>query len=415
MGGRFSHYKRDDCRFCGSRNVQSYIDLGAQPPSNSFIRPEDIPAEESFPLEVYLCTDCGCSQLLDVVAGSDIFDEYAYLSSTSRALCNHYQGLVDGLIAEFEPADGALVMDIGCNDGIMLDRYPAGRFKPLGVEPSNVADYARKKGHKVHNDFFGEELAKKIVAEDGRASLITMTNVFAHIDDIHDIVRGLAALLAEDGVFALEFPYVVDTVDDTLFDTIYHEHLGYLALTPVKTLLATVGLRPFAVERIAFGASGPALRVYIGHESARPEGPSVKDLLAFEQDWGLLDPKTYERFAADVREATTQLADMVRDLNAKGEKVAAFSAPAKGNTLLNTAKLTADDLVFVTENNDIKIGLIAPGSHIPVVSDQTLLDSDIKTAVLLSWNYADFFVNNSDFVKAGGRFIVPLPRPHIRP
>lgn len=415
MGGRFSHYTRDNCRFCGSRNLQPYIDLGAQPPSNSFIRPEDIAEEERFPLTVHLCTDCGCSQLLDVVAGTDIFDDYAYLSSTSRALCNHYQGLVDGLITQFEPAPGALAVDIGCNDGIMLDRYPAGVYSLLGVEPSKVVEYARQKGHKVHNDFFGEELAKRIVDEQGRASLITMTNVFAHIDDIHDIVRGLARLLADDGVFALEFPYVVDTVDQTLFDTIYHEHLGYLALTPVKTLLATVGLRPFAVERIPFGASGPALRVYIGHESSRPEGQSVKDLLAFEADWGLCDPKTYQRFADDVRQATGELARMVRELTAKGEKVAAFSAPAKGNTLLNSAGLTVDDLAMISENNDIKIGLVAPGSHVPVVSDETLLASGIKTAILLSWNYADFFVANSPFVKAGGRFIVPLPRPHVRP
>jgi len=306
-------------------------------------------------------------------------------------------------------------MDIGCNDGIMLDRYPAGQLRLLGVEPSNVAEFARKKGHEVLNDFFGEDLAKSIVASHGEASLITMTNVFAHIDGIHDVVRGLATLLAEDGVFALEFPYIVDTVDETLFDTIYHEHLGYLALTPVKTLLATVGMCPFAVERIAFGASGPALRVYIGHESARPEGQSVKDLLAFEDAWGVCDPATYARFAADVREATTQLATMVRDLNARGEKVAAFSAPAKGNTLLNTAKLTAADVAVISENNEIKVGLVAPGSHIPVVSDEALLESGIKIAILLSWNYADFFVANSDFVKQGGRFIVPLPRPHLRP
>lgn len=408
--------RRDVCRICGSSHLELYLDLGAQPPSNSFIAAAEIAAEQRFPLRVYLCRECGLSQLLDLVSSEDIFDEYAYLSSTSRALCAHYQGLVDDALARFAVAEGALCADIGCNDGIMLNRYPAGRQRLLGIEPSSAGEYARRAGHEVVAEFFNAALGQRLRASHGPVALVTSTNVFAHVDDIASFAQGVANWLAADGVWIIEFPYLVDTVDRLYFDTVYHEHLSYLALTPLKTLFDRVGLRPFRVERVELGASGPALRLFVcAAASARTDDASIAAMLADEAAWGITAPARYHDFARRVAETRQALLALLAELKAKGEKVAAFCAPAKGNTLLNYLGVGPDDIFAVSENNDLKIGKLTPGSHIPVISDQALLDSGAGYALLLAWNYADFFLANSPFIKGGGRFIVPLPQPVIRP
>ncbi|WP_291724514.1 class I SAM-dependent methyltransferase [Magnetospirillum sp. 64-120] len=408
--------RRETCRICGSSHLEPYLDLGDQPPSNSFISAAEVAGEQRFPLRVYLCRQCGLSQLLDLVSSEDIFDEYAYLSSTSRALCAHYQGLVDQALALFSVPEGALCADIGCNDGIMLNRYPAGRMRLLGIEPSSAGEHARAAGHQVVQEFFDAKLGARLAREHGRVSLVTSTNVFAHVDDITSFARGVAEWLADDGVWVIEFPYLVDTVDRLYFDTVYHEHLSYLALTPLARLFAQVGLRAFRVERVELGASGPALRLFVCLDgSARAEDASIQAMLSAEADWGITEPQRYHAFAERVAETRQRILALLAELKAKGETVAAYCAPAKGNTLLNYLGVGPDDIFAVSENNDLKIGKLTPGTHIPVISDQDLLDSKTGYALLLAWNYLDFFLAHSDFIKAGGRFIVPLPEPVIRP
>lgn len=412
----FSLRSRTTCRICGGTSLTPYLDLGDQPPSNSFIRPEDAAAERRFPLRVHLCGDCGLSQLIDIVAARDIFDDYAYLSSTSRALCQHYQGLVDQALARFTPPAGAVVADIGCNDGIMLDRYPAGRYRLVGVEPSSAGRYARDKGFTVVEAFFDATLAPRLANELGRAALVTTTNVFAHVDDIRAFAAGVAAWLDRDGVFILEFPYLVDMVERLYFDTVYHEHLSYLALTPLARLFADTGLRAFDVERTEMGASGPALRLFVCRADAgHAEDPSIPAMLAAERAWGIAEPARYHAFARNVAAVRDRLRAVLAELKRNGEPVAAYCAPAKGNTLLNYLGATKDDIFAVSENNTLKIGKLTPGSHIPIIADEALLTTGCRHALLLAWNYADFFLANAAFVKQGGRFIIPLPEPVIRP
>jgi hypothetical protein len=413
---RFRHYRNDHCRICGSTDLTSVLDLGLQPPSNAFIDPGEIAEEQAFPLEVHHCARCASCQLLDVVHGADVFGDYAYLSSTSRALCAHFQTLVDGLLTRWRPAEGAVIVDVGANDGVMLDRYPAGRFRLVGVEPSSAGRFAVEKGHEIEAAFFGRETARRIRERWGPVALVTATNVCAHVDDIVDFAGGFAEMLAEDGVAVFEFSYLPDMVDGVYFDTIYHEHLNYHALTPLMTLFERTGLRVIDVERIGVGASGPALRLTAARADAPIEtGASVADLLAFEERWGVSDLAPYRRFATRVAEALEALRRAVAEERAAGRRVGAFSAPAKGNTLLNAAGFTAEDIEAASENNRLKIGKLAPGSHIPIISDEEFLERGFDTAVLLSWNYADFFVENAEFVKRGGRFLVPLPFPTFRP
>ncbi len=413
---KFRSRHRDTCRICRGQRLFRYLDLGRQPPSNSFISAADIPREQRFPLDVYLCEDCGLSQLGELVYSEDIFDEYAYLSSTSKALCRHYQGMIDASVAAFHPPEGALVVDIGCNDGITLACYPKGRFRVLGVEPSSAGDYARRAGFEVVSEFFGADVGARLAAIHGPAKIITATNVFAHVDDIRDFTAGIRALLAGDGVYIIEFPYLVDMIERCYFDTIYHEHLSYLALTPLHRMFGELGLRAFRVERTEIGASGPALRLFVARQEAphRPDG-SFERMLSDEASWGVTRRHAYERFAGRVLKVQTEIRRIVQSLIASGGRIGAYGAPAKGNTLLNCLDLTPKEIVAVAENNALKVGKVTPGAHIPIVDDAAFLGLGITHALLLTWNYLDFFLTNSEFVKRGGKFIVPLPEPTIRP
>ncbi|MBF0166174.1 MAG: class I SAM-dependent methyltransferase [Alphaproteobacteria bacterium] len=412
----FSIHPRATCRICGATPLETYLDLTDQPPSNSFIAPEELAQEKRFPLQVALCTRCGFSQLNHIVASDQIFDDYLYLSSTSRALCNHYQTLIDQALARFNPAQDALAVDIGCNDGIMLKRYPAGRCRLLGIEPSSAGRYAREAGFEVVDAFFDSDLANRIVASHGSASIITATNVFAHVDDIASFAGGIARLLAPQGVYIIEFPYARDMIDRLYFDTIYHEHLSYLSLTPLERLFTGLGLRSFHVERAEIGASGPALRLFVCLKDAdHATSEAYLAMRAEEEAWGIDRPERYRDFAQRVGAFRQDMLKLIADLRGQGAKIGAMGAPAKGNTMLNYLGLGPGQIPAVAENNDLKVGKLTPGSHIPIVSDEEFLKMGFTHALLLTWNYADFFLKNSAFVKQGGKFILPFPQPHVAP
>lgn len=405
---------RDDCRYCGSRDLREVLDLGDQPPSNSFIAPEALGRERRYPLVLHVCGSCWLSQLRHVVPGEEIFDDYAYLSSTSRALVRHYGDLVRALEAAYAPPDGALVVDVGCNDGVLLAQWPE-RLVRVGVEPSQVAQHARARGLQVVRAFFEPDVARDLVAAHGAARIVTATNVYAHVDDIGGFTDGVAALLDDAGVFVLEVSYLPDLIDGRLFDTIYHEHLCYCAVTPMVPFMARHGLDVIDAERVPFGASGPAIRVTAARTGTRPVSARVAELLAYERSWGLADMRRYARFAKDACAVRDRIVAVVDGLRARGARVAAFGAPAKGNTLLNFLGARPGWIEFVADNTPLKVGKLTPGTHLPVVDDATLLREMPEYALLLAWNYAEHFLANSEYVKRGGRFLVPLPEPVIAP
>ncbi|MEX0694529.1 MAG: class I SAM-dependent methyltransferase [Rhodospirillales bacterium] len=416
MTVHFSAAKRTICRICGGQNLVRYLSLGDQPPSNSFLDAGAIKDEQTFPLDVYLCTGCGLSQLLDIVSAEDIFDDYIYLSSSSRALCQHYQEMINRVLNDLKPPAKSLVVDIGCNDGITLNCYPSETYRVLGIEPSSAGQYAKGRGFEVINRFFNEQCGRDIHKSHGPAKIVTATNVFAHVDDITGFAAGVRALLADDGVFVIEFPYLVDMIDALYFDTIYHEHLSYLAITPLDVLFTKTGLRAFHVERTEVGASGPALRLFVCRSDApHRERESITSLRATETAWGVVNIKAYEQFAERVRGIGDELVAMIKSLREDGAKIAAYGAPAKGNTLLNFIKADTSMIDVVAENNALKIGRVTPGTHLPIISDDDFLAGGYTHALLLAWNYADFFLETSPFIKRGGKFIVPVPKPVIRP
>ena len=368
----FSSKIKKICRICENSDLHTYIDLGLQPPSNSFLKAEEILYEKKFPLEVQLCQQCGLSQLTEVVASEDIFDEYAYLSSTSQALVNHYQGMVNDIIKFQNIPSNSLVIDVGCNDGITLSRYPIGEYRLLGVEPSSAGDYAVKNGFNIEKLFFNTETALKIRDKYGLANVLTATNVFAHVDDIRSFTKGVSILLDKNGIFVVEFPYLIDMIEHLYFDTIYHEHLSYLALTPLVKLFADHNMRPFRVQRVDVGASGPGLRLFVClNDSSHSNDHSIGRLLHEEKKWGIQDKNAYALFADRVLHFKKNVLTKIQNIKANGHKIGAYGAPAKGNTMLNYLGLNKQDIIAVAENNSLKIDLLTPGTHLPIVSDDT--------------------------------------------
>jgi hypothetical protein len=408
--------KNTRCRYCGSDRLSMFLSLGEHPPSDSFLKPEQLPCEQRYPLEVYLCESCALVQLLDVVPAEEIFDDYVYLASSSRALKNHYAGLAALATERLGLGVGDVAVDIGCNDGVLLSGYRLPGLRLVGVEPSKVAQVAIASGFDVVRGFFGPETARAVVERAGRAKVVTATNVFPHVDDIHRFVEGLSILLAPDGAFIIEASYLVDLIDLVLFDTIYHEHLCYLALTPMIPFLDGHGLEVFNVQRVPFGASGPAIRVWVQRTGAgRPIEPTVAALLADEERWGVRRADRYLGYAAQVEAIKGALLALLGAVRSAGHRIGGYGAPAKGNTLLNYLRLTADDIECIAETNALKQGMLTPGSHIPVVSEDEFLRRMPPYALLLSWNYLDFFLENSPYIRRGGRFIVPIPEPRITP
>jgi hypothetical protein len=403
------------CRYCGSPDLQEVISLGAQPPSNSFLTAAEVAAEERFPLEVIICRSCYLMQLRHVLPPHILFDRYLYLSSTSGALRRHYADLTRLLSDRFKISMGDVVVDIGCNDGTLLEAYDP-RLVRIGVEPSQIAERARASGFVVFKGFFDRMIASQIISTFGHPKVVTATNVFPHVDDIHAFADAIRILLGPRGVFVIEASYLPDLVDQCLFDTVYHEHLCYLSLTPLVPFLQGHGLRVIDAERVAIGASGPAIRVYVVNATSMwQSAASVDALLGAEATWGVRDPATYAAFAARTRSTREQLLAYVADLRATGARVGGYGAPAKGNTLLNYVGFDRTTIEMIAETNELKHGLLTPGSHIPIVSETVFLEEKFPYSLLLSWNYLDYFLQNSPYVKAGGRFVVPLPRVALRP
>ena len=408
------YYKRSNCRYCLSKELKFLFSLGDQPPSNSFVTKKK-KFEKKFPLRLFVCKRCYLVQLSDVVSGKKIFDRYSYLSSSSNALVKHFNKFAYNVEKKFKITNKDVMVDIGCNDGIMLDAYKK-KSKKIGVEPSDVYKIAKKKGYKIYNDFFNPKISSKIINEHGKAKVITATNVFAHIDDMHSILEGINDLLDQEGIFIVEVSYLPDLIDQNLFDTIYHEHLCYLSLFPLKKFLKKFKLEVFNVERKKIGASGPSITFYIKKNiSKRKISSSVKKLLIYEKKWGINNLNSYLNFEKKIKLNKIKTLEILKSLKSNGEKLFCFGAPAKGNTLLNYYNINSKLIDFVSDNSKTKQGKYTPGSNIKIVSDNYILKKNYKYALLLSWNYKEFFLKNSKFIKKGGKFIVPLPFPKIIP
>jgi SAM-dependent methyltransferase len=408
--------RRADCRLCGSRNLALVLALTPTPPANAFVSASDLASPQLvFPLDVFLCESCAHVQLLDVVDPKLLFENYVYVSGTSPAFVRHFENYAAAVTKRLHLQDNALVVDIGSNDGTLLKAFKTGGFTVLGVDPArDIATRTTMEGIETLPEFFTPALAKWIRAERGPAAVITANNVFAHADDLAGILDGVRSLLAPDGVFVFEVSYLVDVYEKTLFDTIYHEHLAYHSVQPLRGFFSAHGLELFAVERVA--THGGSIRGFskLTNGPWRDDG-SVQTLIQLEEQLRLDHADTFRGFAARIKSLGNQLKTLLEGLRAKGKHIAGFGAPAKATTLMYHFGLGSSLIDFIVDDSPWKQGLFSPGIHIPVVASNAIYERSPDCVLILAWNFADTIITkHADFLRRGGCFIIPLPNVEIR-
>ncbi len=402
------------CRMCKSRKLTEFLNLGFTPPADSFLRPDQLQEPETYyPLNVLLCEECGLAQLGHVVSPEVLYrHDYPYEASITATGHRHWAEFAETVAKRF-PAKGGLAVDIGSNVGVLLREFQKQGFRILGIDPaSNIVRIAERNGIETLDELFSPDVARRVASAKGRASVITATNVFAHVDDLDRFMEGIDQLLDEDGAFVIEAPYFVNLLEACEFDTIYHEHLSYLSVSPLERYFRGMGFELFDVlQRDIHGGS---IRLFVSRAARREISPSVNLAVESEKKAGARSLERLGRFAEEVARTRRELNWLLAELKHDGRRVAGIGAPAKGMSLLNYCRIGPDVLEFVTEKSTLKIGRVTPGTHIPVLPDSELVSQGIEFGLLLAWNFADEIMGNlGDFRRAGGKFIVPIPHPTI--
>jgi SAM-dependent methyltransferase len=403
------------CFACGGSALVPVMSFGEMPLANALLSEADLERPEPrFPLELVFCEACALLQITESVDPEQLFGEYAYFSSYSTTMLEHAAELVERLIRERGLDGDSLAMEIASNDGYLLQHYVQAGVPVIGIDPArNVVEAAGQRGVETICAFFGEELARELAAGGRRASVLHANNVLAHVPDVNGVVKGIAEVLAAEGVAVIETPYVRDLVERTEFDTVYHEHLFYYSLTALDRLFTRNGLRIVDVERLDI--HGGSLRVFaVRADSAERARPAVRELLDEEERLGIPEARYFEDFAARVETLRGELWAVLHELKEQGHRIAAYGAAAKGATLLNAFGIGADVLDFVADRSEHKQGLYMPGVRLPIVAPERLLEALPDEVLLLAWNFAgEILEQQAEYRRRGGRFIVPIPRPQI--
>ena len=399
------------CRICGSENLVKYLDLGMMPLANNLAASAaEARAMQRYPMEVLYCRDCSLSQLSVVIDPQELFSNYAYRSSINAAYLSHCREMARSVRDSLGLQEGDLVVDIAGNDGALLSVFKDElNVRVVNVDPAeNLARIAEAAGVPTITSFWNADVAKRIVSEYDRATLITATNVFAHVDDVRSFVAAAKDCLADDGALMLEFPYGVDFIQHREFDTIYFEHLSYVLLRPTKHLAESLGMEVFEVQKQDI--HGGSVRVFIGNRDAHEVSPSVAAFIANEAADGFHDAAIYEAWDKEVEELIGELVGRITKLKESGAKIAAFAASAKGNTLLNACQFEASTIDYIVDDTPEKIGRFSPGNGIPIV-DRTVLASDQPDYLLiLAWNFAKEILSSLSGSGIGDfRCIIPIP------
>ncbi len=404
------------CRFCSRSLHHKVVDLGSAPLSQSFLSPDQLDSMEPFyPLNVWVCDSCYLVQLNEYVSANEIFEEYAYYSSFSDAWLRHAADYVAMITDRLQLDSSSSVVELASNDGYLLKNFVDAGIPCLGIEPAaNVAVAAVELGVPTDVSFFGSAKAAELREGGLSADLVLGNNVLAQIPDLNDFVSGITTILAPQGTVTIEFPHVLQLLEQNQFDTIYHEHFCYFSLKSAEAIFAAHGLTIFDVEEL--WTHGGSLRIYARHTTGddRPVTGAVHQLRAREQAAGLDDLTTYTRFEEQVRETKRQLLEVLIEAKREGKRIAAYGAPAKGNTLLNYCGIREDFIDFAVDRNPYKIGRFLPGTRIPVHHPQRLDDEQPDLVLILPWNLTDEIVEQLSHVRAwGGQFIVPVPAAQV--
>ena len=408
------HQRPISCLLCQSPEVEEFLDLGETALANQFLRADEINGDEpKYPLRIGFCNACGHVQLTDSVPPAEMFDNYLYISSASDTLKNHLWDLSDLLVRRYGLGTQDLVIDIGCNDGTLLKGLQRHGVRALGVDPAqNLAVFTDGTGIERCTKLFTSASAQDVVAQWGHASLITATNTFPHIQNLGDFIDGLKTALKPGGVFVIEMHYLLDIIEQVAFDTIYHEHVSYWALGPMKRLFEKHGMAIVDAERVPLHHG--QLRVHVQRQSEGTVQPRVDEILLAEKAAELDKLSTYIKFAKRAQKIKRDLHETLTKLADRGERVAGYGAPAKGNTLLGFLDIGPELLPYIVDKSPLKQGLYTPGTHIPVVRPERLLADQPDYVLLLAWNFVDEIIEQqAEYKKRGGKFMVPVPEVRV--
>lgn len=406
-------YKKNVCRYSGTPLGLPFLELGTMALANSYVKPEDIGKPEfKCPLSLVWNKESGLVQLSHVVPPDLMFSHYLYVSSTTQTFRDHFAAYAASVREKVLGSKSGLAVDIGSNDGLLLSCYMKEGMRAVGVDPAkNLADEANKKGFTTLNRYFDKECVDSIVAEHGKASAVSGNNVFAHIDDIHSVLKNVHDLLDDNGLFVIEFPYLVTMVEQMLFDMIYHEHLSYIAVHPLKYVVERFGFEIFNIDYVS--SHGGSLRVFMQKKNGpRAVADSVAQYLDKEKKDGYDRPEIYEDFAKRVLEIRDDFRAMIKREKAAGKRIAGYGAPAKASTLLNFYGLTSSDVDYVVDDNPLKQGYLVPGVGIPIRPSKALDESPVDIIIIFAWNFArEILKKIGHYQTQGVRFVLPLPGP----
>ncbi|CAB3931814.1 MULTISPECIES: class I SAM-dependent methyltransferase [Achromobacter] len=405
-----------NCRHCDAVLRHAFLNLGFAPPSNAYLNAGDLNQPETyFPLSTRVCDQCWLVQTEDYAKADELFGpDYAYFSSTSSGWLAHAREYVQAMTQRFGLHKGSFVIEVASNDGYLLKNFVADGVPCLGIEPTaSTAAVAESSGVPVLREFFGETLGRQLASEGRRADLIAGNNVYAHVPDINDFTRGLAAVLKPEGTITLEFPHLLRLIQNNQFDTIYHEHFSYLSIHAVQRIFETYGLRIYDIEELP--THGGSVRVYGCHAAAALEQrPDVERVLQMEIEGGMLDLATYQGFQARADRVKNDLLAFLIEQKRLNKTVAAYGAAAKGNTLLNYAGVKPDLLSFVCDAAPAKQGMYLPGSHIPILAPEALALRRPDYVLILPWNIAaEVKEQNRSLAEQGTKFVLAVPQLEI--
>jgi SAM-dependent methyltransferase len=408
--------KAQCCRFCGINLRHTFVDLGMSPLANTYVTSAQLYQMELFyPLHVYVCECCFLVQLEEFASPEYIFSDYAYFASYSDSWLRHAQLYVEMAMARFGLTPHSQVVEIASNDGYLLQYFVAKDIPVLGIEPAaNVAATAVQKGIPTRVEFFGADMARRLVGEGLQADLVVGNNILAHVPKLNDFVRGLKVLLKPHGVITLEFPHLLCLMAENQFDTIYHEHFSYFSFTTVEKIFAAHGLTLFDVEDLP--THGGSLRIYARHteDADNALAPRVMEVKAKEEVAGLTRLDGYLAYTERVRETKRKLLAFLIAAKDEGKRIAGYGAAAKGNTLLNYCGIRLDFIDYTVDRSPHKQGRFLPGTHIPIYHPDKIRETRPDYLLILPWNLVDEITEQMGYIHDwGGQFVVPIPEVRV--
>ena len=403
--------KRKNCRLCNSEKLCQCFKLEPTPPANAFVKKEHLDEPQTtFPLDVYFCENCYHVQLLDIVDPKELFENYVYVSGTSSTFVNHFEEYSKFIIKNYLSGDSSFVVDIGSNDGTLLQFFKKNGCHILGVDPAKkIANDATKNGIETLPLFFDDKVSKIIQNKYGSADVITANNVFAHIDNLTGFITNVRNLLTHNGIFSFEVSYLADVIQKTLFDMTYHEHLSYHSVLSLVPFFESNDME--LIEAIRVDIHGGSLRGIVQLKNGPYKvGESVKNAIKIEKELRLDKADTFQKFATDINEIKNKFQSLIIKLKQDGNTIAAYGAPAKATTLLYHFGIDSSTIDFIVDDSALKQGLYSPGKHIPILSPEAIYQKKPNYLIILAWNFTEEILKkHAKYKNEIGHFIVPLP------